>query len=180
MDERNQLLGRARRAYEIGRLRMALRVLAILLPVSVLCVAMDREVLTVYGLPILLGLALIVLRWHSRQGLLIANVGLTAGLLPMAAGLLQAHAGMMSTSPMLCLAICGASGLLAGAWAGYALGNTRPGAMHFLVVSLVALGTALLGCSGLGPEVLVTLALVLPASCLIAGLLRSRRAQSPG
>ena len=180
MDDRKDLLGRARRAYEIGRLRMAMRVLAVLVPISVVCVALDREVLTGYGLPILLGLALIGLRWHSRQGLLIANVGLTAGLLPMMAGLVQSHAGMMSTSPMVCLAICGTSGLLAGSWAGYALGNTRPGPTHFLIVSLVALGTAFLGCTSLGVDVLVALAIALPASCLITGLLKSRQVRNPG
>jgi len=180
MDDRKVLLGRARRAYEFGRFRMAMRILAILIPVSVVCVALNREVLTGYGLPILLGLALIGLRWHSRQGLLIANVGLTAGLLPMMAGLVQSHAGMMSTSPMACLAICGTSGLLAGSWAGYALGNTRPGPAHFLAVSMVALGTALLGCTSLGVDILVALALCLPASCLIAGMLRARRVRSAG
>lgn len=180
MAERKDLSGRVRRAYEFGRVRMALRILAVLVPLSVLCVALNSEVLTGYGLPILLGLALIALRWYNRRGLLIANVGLTAGLLPMAAGLLQSNSDMMATSPALCLAICGTSGLLAGSWAGYALGNTRPGPADFLIVGVVALGTALLGCTGLGTDVLVALALSLPASCLIAGLLQSRRVRSPG
>lgn len=173
MVDRENLLHRARRAYELGRWKMAARVLAIVIPVAVLCGALSQRPMACLGLAVLLGATLVVLRWRNRQSLRVANVGLTAGLLPLSAGVLLSQLGTLS-SPILCMAICIGSGLLAGAWAGYALRGTRAGVADSLVVVTVALTTALLGCIDLGPSNLAALTFSLLGSGLIASLIQSR------
>lgn len=173
MVDRENLLHRARRAYEFGRWKMAARVLAIVIPVAALCGALNQRSMASLGLAVLLVPTLVVLRWRNRQSLRVANVGLTAGLLPLSAGVLLSQLGSMS-SPLLCVGICVGSGLLAGSWAGYALRGTRPGMADSLAVGTVALATALLGCIDFQTSALVALTFSLLGSGLIAGLIQSR------
>lgn len=173
MVDHGNLLRRARRAYELGRWKMAARVLAIVVPVAVLCVALSPRRAASLGLAILLSATLVVLRWRNRQSLRVANVGLTAGLLPLSAGLLLSQFGNMN-SPILCLGICIGSGLLAGAWAGYALRRSRAGVADSLVMVAVILVTSLLGCIELETRYLAALTFSLLGSFLITSLIQSR------
>ena len=118
MVDRDKLLLRARYAYEVGRWKMAVRVLVIVIPVAALSGTLSQRPLACLGLALLLGVSLTVLRWRNRRGLRIANVGLAAGLLPLSAGLLAPQLGSASFPALL---ICTGSGLLAGAWAGASL-----------------------------------------------------------
>lgn len=172
MVDRDQLLQRARHAYEVGRWKMAARVLAIIVPVAILCVVLSGRPAVSVGLAILLAVTVIVLRWRNRQGLRVANVGLTAGILPLSAGLVISQVGI--ASPLVCMILCVGSGLLAGLWAGYVLGRTRTGAIDWLTVSLVTVVTAFLGCIDLGTNMLVAVALSLLGSSLLAGLIQSK------
>jgi hypothetical protein len=141
--------------------------------VAILCVALNQRSMAILGVAVLLGPTVVMLRWWNRPSLRIANVGLTAGLLPLSAGVLLSQLGSMS-SPLLCVAICAGSGLLAGSWAGYALRGTRAGVADSLVVSTVALATALLGCIDFQMIALVALTFSLLGSGLIASLIQSR------
>jgi hypothetical protein len=173
MVDRENLLQRARHAYEIGRWKMAARVLAIVVPLAILCIVLSGRPAVSLGLAVLLGASVVVLRWRNRQGLRVANVGLTAGLLPLAVGVLISQlSGAMS--PVACMSLCVGSGLLAGLWAGYALGGTRAGAIDWMTVGLVAVVTAFLGCINLGADMLVAVSLSLIGSGVLAGLIQSR------
>jgi len=172
MVDREHLLTRTRRAYELGRWHMAARVLAIIVPIAVVCIALTERPLVCIGLAVLLGAAAVVLRWRDRRGVRVTNVGLTAGLLPLAAGIAVSQLGSMS-SPAVCMGICIASGLLAGAWAGYMLRGSR-GALDWLTVGAVATVTALLGCIDLDRSSLVALMIALFASGVVASLLAKR------
>jgi hypothetical protein len=173
MVDRENLLQRARYAYEVGRWRMAARILAIVVPVSILSIALTQRPAVCLALAIVLGATLVVLRWRNRQGLRVANVGLTAGILPLLAGVLISEFGSMA-SPVVCMSICIASGALAGAWAGFAPGGIRPGAIDWVTVAAVALVTTFLGCIDLGTNMLVAVSLSLIGSGLLAGLIQSR------
>lgn len=177
MVDRENLLHRARRAYELGRWKMAARALAIVIPVAVLCGALSQRLAAAFGVAVLLGAMLVVLRWRNRQGVRVANVGFTAGLLPLSAGILMSQLGSMS-SPIVCMSICVGSGVLAGSWAAYALRSTHTSAAGSLVVGTVALATALLGCIDLATPFLAALALAILASALIGSLIQSRYATS--
>lgn len=172
MVDRDKLLERARSAYEVGRWKMAARVLAIVVPVAILCIVLSGRPVVSLGLAILLGATVVMLRWRNRQGLRVANVGLTAGILPLTAGVLISQLGLVS--PVMCMSICIGSGLLAGLWAGYALGGTRTGAIDWMTVGVVAVVTAFLGCIDLGTDMLVAVTLSLIGSGLLAGLIQSR------
>lgn len=172
MVDREKLLERARSAYEIGRWKMAARVLAIVVPVAIVCIVLSGRPVVSLGLAVLLGATVVVLRWRNRQGLRVANVGLTAGILPLAAGLLISQVGIVS--PVVCMSLCVGSGLLAGLWAGYALGGTHTGAIDWMTVCVVAIVTAFLGCIDLGTDMLVAVTLSLIGSGLLAGLIQSR------
>jgi hypothetical protein len=175
MVDREDLFQRARHAYEIGRWRMAARVLAIIVPVTILCITLSERPVMSLGLAILLGVVVIVLRWRSRQGLRVANVGLTAGLLPLAAGVLISQIGIVS--PIVCMSLCVGSGLVAGLWAGYTLGGARTGAIDWMTVGLVAVVTAFLGCIDLGTNMLVAVTVALIGSGVLAGLIQSQLAR---
>ncbi len=172
MVDREDLLQRVSHAYEVGRWKMAVRVLAIVVPVAILCIALSGRPVVSLGLAVLLGASVVVLRWRNRQGLRVANVGLTAGILPLTAGLLISQVGI--ASPVVCMTLCVGSGLLAGLWAGYALGGTRTGAIDWVTVGVVAIVTAFLGCIDLGTDMLVAVILSLIGSGLLAGLIQSR------
>lgn len=175
MVDRENLLHRARHAYELGRWKMAARALAIVIPVAVLCGALSQRLAAALGVAALLGAMLVVLRWRNRQGVRVANVGFTAGLVPLSAGILMSQLGSMS-SPIVCMAICVGSGVLAGSWAAYALRSTHASAPNALVVGAVALATALLGCIDLAMRFQASLAFAILASALILSLIHSRHA----
>lgn len=174
MVDQENLLHRARRAYELGRWRMAARALAIVIPVAILCGALSQQLSAALGVAVLLGAMLVVLRWRNRQGVRVANVGFTAGLVPLSAGILMSQIGSMS-SPIVCMAICAGSGILAGSWAAFALRSAHTSVAGSLVVGMVALATALLGCIDLAMRFQAALACAILASALIATLIQSRR-----
>ena len=176
MVDRDQLLQRARHAYEVGRWKMAARVLAVIVPLAILCIALSGRRAVSFGLVVLLAVAAVVLRWRNRQGLRVANVGLTAGILPLSAGLLISQVGI--ASPAICMSLCVGSGLLAGLWTAYALGWTRAAPIDWLSVSLVTVVTAFLGCIDLGTNMLVAVAVSLIGGGLLAGLIKSKFTRS--
>jgi hypothetical protein len=105
---------RGRRAYELGRLRMAARIALILIPVLALCIGTARDARTCACLSIaLLGLA-IFLRWRSKGAGREVRLGLLAGAIPSLVAL-----GLTLTpevSRPLSLGLLVLAGLVAGGW----------------------------------------------------------------
>ena len=148
MDSPEQLAHRARRAYELGRLRMVARGLSPLVPILLVAIALGRgspSLLLAIPLAALCGALL-----HHGRGLQHAvRPGLIAGTIPMAAAM----------STMLCLdgsrgcahwcaLTCTASGLIVGAWLGTSIARHRT-ALGLAAVAIASL-TAAIGCLPIG------------------------------
>ncbi|HYQ02844.1 MAG TPA: hypothetical protein VER96_29435 [Polyangiaceae bacterium] len=148
--------------YELGRLRMAARVVLVVLPLVAVCL-LDREGRKAgicCGVPLLLGSVL--LRFRNRAGVESVTTGLLAGTLPLAAVLLLmrvdpgcAKAGVFS--------FCAGFSLLLGAGAGAVVALRErarsSSADSWLFTAGIALLTAGLGCARLGLASLVGVAL---------------------
>ncbi len=144
---------RARRAYEWGRVWMAVRVL----PWLVLLAAFSR-----LGVGVNLWLALVgvtwlalpvALRWRSRAGVDDVRIGLEAGLIPYVAGLWACRIAACPTFGVISPqgAACVGLGALAGAWIG--LRGRELGAAPVARIGAaiaVAMLAAALGCADLG------------------------------
>lgn len=85
MDKLEELTNRGLRAYELGRLRMAARVLLVLLPVIAVCLLepVGREACACCG-ALLLAVA-VAFRFRNRAGVDGVTTGLLAGGIPLAA-----------------------------------------------------------------------------------------------
>lgn len=144
------LSSRARRAYELGRLRMAAQVAVLLLPIALLCVTNTTSREECACLATLLLALVIGLRWRDRRGVDAATTGLLAGIIPLVAGLLLTRWGPGFASSLLYVA-CGVAGLAGGFVLGVRAARRRAGASAWFFSAAVALVAAALGCVGLGP-----------------------------
>ena len=174
MVDHDQLRKRALRAYELGRLRMSVRVLLFLLPLTVACVLLSTQPRMCASLALLLvGLA-IAFRWRSGKGAQAVEIGLKAGMAPLIASVALMQLGCAS-NPVLCTSVCVLVGALAGAWMGYRLGRRRAGPVVWLATVSIALGAAALGSIDLGLGVLAGLSLAYIASgAIVTSLTRVR------
>jgi hypothetical protein len=153
MVDLEQLTVRGRRAYELGRLRVAARAALLVLPLVLLCAFESGR----GGACACLGGALLALsiglRWASRRGGESVAVGLAAGSVPLLVGLAARRLAPWCTSAGLvpaCTVACAVAGGAAGVWLGVRLARGRAGLGAWAVTGLVALLAASLGCVGLG------------------------------
>jgi hypothetical protein len=148
MVDLESLTQRARRAYELGRLRSAARVAAYVAPVGALCVLTSPRQGECLCLLVALLAFVIGMRWRDRRAAGNAEIGLIAGALPLAAG------QMLALDPSLCGGpgcALGASlvAVLAGIWIAWRLRNAES-LDGYLAVAGIALLAASVGCLALG------------------------------
>jgi len=147
------LTARSLRRYELGRLRMALRVAFVLAPLAAICLLepVGREGCA--GCAGLLLAASIWLRFRSRAGVESVSTGLLAGGIPLVAALMltRIDPGCANAGPLsACSAFSVLIGLTAGAVVAIRERSHAPLAGHGLLAVGVALLTASLGCLRLG------------------------------
>lgn len=148
-----QLTLRGLRAYEVGRLRMALRVLLVLTPAIVLCAfeARTRETCVCVG-AVLLSLS-VWLRWRGRDGFEAVSTGLLAGGIPLVLGLVLARLDVhcsSAESEAFCLGFSGLIGLVAGVVIAVREARRRSRAWSVLTAAAICILAASLGCLRLG------------------------------
>lgn len=148
-----QLRARGLRAYETGRVRMAARVVWLVLPVAVVCSIESREREACACLAALLSAVSVWLRWRDSEGLSTVSTGLLAGSVPLLAGLVAArlglHCGAAGTRPL-----CVACSLVVGGGAGVFIAlrevRARAGLLGWLAAGGIAALSASLGCVRFG------------------------------
>jgi len=147
------LTARGLRAYELGRVRTALRVALVIVPLATLCLIESRGRSAVACMSVLLLAAAVWLRWCDRRGTDAVTTGLLAGSIPLVAGLvvdrLDLHCGLSGAD-----SFCTTFSILLGAGAGMliAVSQRRTGARasSVLIAAVVAALAAGLGCVRLG------------------------------
>ena len=170
---------RGLRAYEIGRLRMALRVSLVLAPAMLVCAfeARTREACLCVGV-LLLGLS-VWLRWRDRDGFEAVSTGLLAGGLPFALGLVLARLGVHCSaeeSAALCLGFSGLIGVVAGAIIAVREARQRSRAWSVATAAAISILAGTLGCLRLG----VASVLAVAAGTVVGVLIRVRRSGADG
>lgn len=176
MIDQEQLRKRALRAYELGRLRMSSRVLLFVLPLGIACVLLSDNRKMCASLALLVVGLVVTLRWLDRRGVEAVEIGLKAGMLPLAVSIVLMQWGH-SSSPALAISACSLASAFAGAWMGYQLARARAGILVWLSSISVALAAAALGAVDLGTGVLTGLSVSYIASgAIVAALLRVRQA----
>jgi len=170
------LARRARRAYELGRLRVAARAGWVLAPVVAIC-ALETgagEICACTGA--LLIVSALYLRWRDQSGVESVTAGLLAGSVPLLTGLLVRRWSLGCTEAQVCspctLVYLGTS-LCAGIWLG-AQARERFDPAGLLTALGIAVLAASLGCAGLGIISVASTALGLLAGSLAsAGITRT-------
>jgi hypothetical protein len=176
MIDLDRLARQARRAGELGRLRRAVRGSIVVIPLAAVAAVVGRSGGACACLGALLFVASIALRWWRSETGRAAHLGLSFGLLPLAASLLTVRFGgslgrLDSFDP--CGPLCLAAGLAAGVAAAYHAvrvgGQARLG--QWAAVAVIASLTAALGCVplGIGSTFAIVLAVI---TGTIVGLLR--------
>lgn len=167
MIDLDRLARQARRAGELGRVRAAVRGSAVVIPLAAGSAVVGRSVGACACLGALLFVASIALRWWRAEGGRAAHLGLSFGLLPLAASLFTVRFGgslgrLGSFDP--CGPLCLAAGLAAGVAAAYHAvrvgGQARLG--RWASAAIIASLTAALGCvpMGIGSTLAIVLAVI--------------------
>jgi hypothetical protein len=166
---------RARRAYELGRWRLALRVAPAVLGMLVLSFRVgSHPVLTVLAGATLLGLAL-AFRWRGQVWGRAVMPGLLAGSAPLVLPPLLRSAGhccIGNTCWSFCMLGCTLGGLLAGVAIGVASAREKEGRLKFLGAATVlaglagSLGCAIVGAAGIAGMALAVILSSLPAAAV--------------
>lgn len=162
MVNRELLEGRARRAYELARVRVAARAAWLLGPLAAACALVTGAGDECACVGVLLLVAAVVLRWRSRQGAEGVAIGLFAGAIPLVAALVVARVApgcVGGPFPSLCAGLCFATGLPAGMWLGLRAARGRLDVVSRVAAVGVAILAASLGCVGLGTAGVVGAAL---------------------
>ncbi len=141
---------RARQAYERGRLLMAFRIGAFVVPLAAIAA---RETgawrrCTVVGGVLLV--AAVFARWRQWRGVRSVDAGLLTGVIPLAAAVMLCRFAS-AWEPRAALSLCTTAGFVAGALAARAM--TRPADAEWqesATASGIAGLTAALGCIGIG------------------------------
>lgn len=153
MVNRERLMAGGLRAYELGRLRGALRAALYLAPLSLVCAFETGQRETCGCLGVVLVAVSVFLRWRNRRGVESVTDGLVAGTIPLLVGLIAARAapGSANGPPLsVCTAICLAAGLAAGAWIGIRTADAPDRLARGAAAVGVAVLAGSLGCVGLG------------------------------
>jgi hypothetical protein len=149
--ESAELATRARRVYEIGRVRWALHVVSVVLPLVFMSVLVAKNPLVSFSTGAALLIATVALRWRGQAAGAAVGPGLLAGLIPFAlmltlkcsSGYLCALDGCMA----YCVRFCGIGGLASGLLlATYARRRDDSASTFLLAGGVVAALTGLLGC----------------------------------
>jgi hypothetical protein len=159
--EQTLLRGRAKRAYEWGRLRHALGASIPTLLVGGMVAALVKEV----SWPLVLGLALyaasVVLLWFGRNPGRSVLPGVVYGLLPLTGGVisrLHGHACMGLSCYSTCMLYCVGGGVLAGVLVGRLASKSDTPAAVFMSAAATALLTGAIGSSCVGVHGIVGMA----------------------
>jgi hypothetical protein len=167
------LTARSLRHYELGRLRMAVRIAIILIPIIAVCLLerVGRE--TCACCAALLLAAAVWLRFRNRVGVESVTTGLLAGAVPLGAALVLtqldpscATAGLLSFCTAFSVVIGGAAGVVV------ALRERARASLsgHWVLAGSIAILAASLGCArlGLASIIGVALGIVVGRASLIA------------
>ncbi len=153
MATREQLKRSGLRAYEAGRVKMAVRAAWVLVPAVLVCALETGAGETCACLGVLLLASSVFLRWRDRRGADSVRYGLVAGALPLFVGLVFARmVPNCADAPLLsaCTVVCIGIGLPSGLWLGRILSRTAAPASVWLAAGGIAVLAASLGCVGLG------------------------------
>lgn len=150
-----QIRARARRVYELGRLRSAMKVLLYVVPIVVL--ASYSSATSVSG-DIVLGLALgaltVGLLWRGEAYGRAVGTGLLAGAVPLLLPLAMqttGHCCMAGACSTWCLPMCIGAGFAAGIMVGVRASSEARAPVRFALSAMgVAALTGALGCAGMG------------------------------
>jgi hypothetical protein len=171
---------RARRAYELGRLRRALLGSVPTMLVAAVVVALVHEV----SLPLTLGLALylasVVLLWWGRSPGRSVLPGVVYGLLPLAGAVVaksHGHLCMGGSCYGTCLALCLGGGTVAGLLVGRLAARSETPTGVFLSAASTALLTGAIGGSCVGVHGLVGMAIGIGAGVLPLLVIQRLRAR---
>lgn len=141
------------RAYELGRLRHASRIVVLLAPLAAVCLMERRGREACLCISVALVALAVWLRWRNRQGVHAVSLGLQAGSMPLLLGLALDSSGLecgLVGHSTLCTGFAALVGCTAGVWISF--GERRmqrpPGA--WVTAAAVALLSASLGCLRLG------------------------------
>jgi len=140
----------ARRTYERGRARAALRVALVVVPLAVLCARETEAPWKCAAVGAALLFVSVLVRWRQPHGTWSVDAGLATGAIPMAAALVLCR--FASSWPAdAALSVCVAAGFVSGGLASRAMTpSTRGLSTGWLTASLVAGLTAAMGCVGIG------------------------------
>jgi len=141
---------RASHAYERGRLLIAVRVAAIVVPLAALCARETGEWRRCATIGLSLLVVAIAARWRLPRGRRSVDAGLLTGAIPMTAALVLCR--FAAAWPVeAAITICTMAGLLAGGMAARAIATSTDGEWrNWTTASAVAGLTAALGCIGIG------------------------------
>lgn len=170
----DELSLRGMRAYEVGRLRAALRVCLVLVPAVLLCAfeARAREACICVG-ALLLAVS-VWLRWRDRDGFEAVSTGLWAGGIPYALGLVLGRLGLHCSSEELavyCWGFSGLFGLVAGAIIAARETRQRPRVTGIATAAAVSVLAGTLGCLRLG----LASVLAVSVGTVVGALMRRQR-----
>jgi hypothetical protein len=149
--ESDELARRARRAYELGRVRRALGVGLVVLPLTTMSLLVAHNPLASGLTGAALLVATVTFRWRGQALGAAVAPGLLAGLIPFSLlMLIKCSAGyfcMMEGCMVHCLRFCGGGGLAAGLLLAVAARRREEDVNRFLLAAgVVAALTGLLGC----------------------------------
>lgn len=148
MVDLERLKQRGLRAYERARLRVALRIVVLLVPAFAVCWYLGDRELCACLMP-LLATFVVWMRWRDRRGVDDVTAGLLAGSIPLIAGVLLSTMRTSCGGP-LCLAFSSLAGLGAGAWVALEVRRRGSPWSSSLAATAIAATAAVLGCSALG------------------------------
>jgi hypothetical protein len=163
--ERNELLARARHAYERGRVKLALRTLLLTLPMSALSVGCCQSLSLSLGLGGLLVAASALMVWRGGVAGRAATSGLVAGVAPVVLPLaMRACCSISGVGLRYCLSACALGGIIAGAVIWVAATREKDARKEFvLVAGTIATVAGALGCVVLGVSGVVAMTVALAA-----------------
>jgi hypothetical protein len=174
MVETTELYKRAARAYEIGRLRMAARSLAMIVPLAAACVMLNSEKQLSLYVAVGLAAAMMLLRWRNRRGVIAANVGMQGGAMLLVLGIVICALDMPGDFWAAgCAALCVIAALVSGLWIGMQplADGQRAGRWPATTIAVL---TATLGCIDLGLSLLAGIILALTLGSIVGGRFAAR------
>ena len=177
--DRDPMVSRARRAYELGRVRLGVVAGAYIVPIAAFSLLAGADWPVTGAFAALLAISIGTMVWHGRSiargvgpGLV---TGVTASLIPIAV-----RGGHCCSGPDcagICLAMCIVAGTLGGAWLGVRAASEQEGRAGFVFGAVVSAGLAgSMGCAAMGLTGMVGIGAALLVSSLSSVMLRTRTA----